>query len=166
MHYAEHGGIGSIEQIMRPITVISENLTADRMLTLLRERRSHQAVVVDEFGRVAGLVTLEDILTEVLGEVTDEFDVDEPEPERLPDGRVRLPGLMRLDEAEPWIGILWEGEADTVGGRVVEALGHLPDVGARVVIDGVHVEVERIENRTVASVLATPIKPAGGDGGG
>ena len=166
VHYAEHGGVGSIQKLIRPITVVSENLTADRLLTLLRERRSHQAIVAGEFGRVSGLVTLEDILTEVLGEVTDEFRVDEPAPERLPDGRVRLPGLMRLDEAEPWIGTLWEGESDTVGGRVLEAFGHLPDVGATVVIDGVHVEVEQVVDRTVASVLATPVLPAGEGNGG
>lgn len=158
--YAERRDIASIEDMMRPITIISESLTADRLLTLLRERRSHQAIAVDEFGRVSGLVTLEDILAEVLGEVTDEFKAGQPRPERLPDGRIRLPGLMRLYEAEPWIGTQWHGESDTVGGRVVEAVGHLPNAGERLAIDGVDVEVEKITNRTVASVLVVPVSPA------
>ena len=87
---------------------------------------------MDEFGGVAGLVTLDDVLTEVMGEIADEFRANEPRPERLDDGRVRLPGWLRLDEAEPWIGMLWEGEADTVGGRVMEELGHVPRVGETV----------------------------------
>ena len=92
--------------------------------------------------------------------------------EQVSNGAIQLnmgtlyPGLMRLDEAEPWIGTLWEGESDTVGGRVLEAFGHLPDVGATVVIDGVHVEVEQVVDRTVASVLATPVLPAGEGNGG
>jgi putative hemolysin len=156
MHYAEHGSI-TIEKLIRPITIIPENMTADRLLPLLRERRTHQAIVVDEFGRVTGLVTLEDVLAEVLGELSDEFKAGQLRPDRLLDGRVRLPGLMRLYQSEPWIGVLWEGESDTVGGRVIEALGHLPAVGEHVTIDGVDVEVEQVANRTVASVLVSPV---------
>ncbi|HEX3035754.1 MAG TPA: hemolysin family protein [Thermodesulfobacteriota bacterium] len=156
VRYAEQGSITSIEEVMRPVTVISENVTADRLLTILRERRSHQGIVVDEFGRVAGLVTLEDVLAKVLGEVTDEFKTGQPKPERLPDGRVRLPGLMRLDEAESWIGVRWQGKSNTIGGQVVEALGYIPAAGERVTINGVDVEVEKVANRTVAYVLVTP----------
>ena len=125
-------------------------------LAFLRERRSHLAIVADEFGGVAGLVTLEDVLTEVMGDIADEFRVDEPGPERLEDGRVRLPGWLRVDEAEPWIGILWEGEADTVGGRVMEELGHVPRAGETVTIDGVEVEVETVSGHAVGSIVATP----------
>jgi putative hemolysin len=146
----------TLEELLRPILIVHEGVTADRLLTLMRERRSHQAVVADEFGGVAGLVTLEDVLTEVMGDVADEFKTDEPRPERLPDGRVRLPGFLRVDEAEPWIGALLEGEADTVGGRVVEELGHLPEPGERVVVDGVELEVEEVTNHAVASLIATP----------
>ncbi len=152
-------GSATLEQLIRPILIVHESVTADRLLTLMRERRSHQAIVADEFGGVAGLVTLEDVLTEFMGAVADEFKGADPAPERLPDGRVRLPGFLRLDEAEPWIGTLWEGEADTVGGRVVEELGHLPDAGERVAIDGVEVEVETVEHHAVTSVIATPAEP-------
>ena len=154
--YLEAGRVRSIRELMRPILMVHESVTADRLLTLMRERRSHVAIVMDEFGGVAGLVTLDDVLTEVMGEIADEFRVDEQRPEKLEDGRVRLPGWMRLDEAEPWIGMLWEGEADTVGGRVMEELGHVPRTGETVEIDGVRVEVESVSGHAVASVLATP----------
>ena len=154
--YLERGHVASVRQLMRPILMVHESVTADRLLTLMRERRSHLAMVMDEFGGVAGLVTLDDVLTEVMGEVADEFRVDQPRPERLDDGRVRLPGWMRLDEAEPWIGILWDGDADTVGGRVMEALGHVPREGEQVVIDGVAVEVEAVSGHAVATLLAVP----------
>lgn len=166
--YLEGGRVPSLRQLMRPILMVHESVTADRLLTLMRERRSHVAIVMDEFGGVAGLVTLDDVLTEVMGEVADEFRThDEPGPERLDDGRVRIPGWMRLDEAEPWLGILWEGEADTVGGRVMEELGHVPEPGERLRIDGVEVEVEAISGHAVQAILALPSggrRP--GDGGG
>jgi putative hemolysin len=159
--WLDSGRVRSIRELMRPILMVHESLTADRLLTLMRERRSHAAIVMDEFGGVAGLVTLDDVLTEVMGEIADEFRVNEPRPEKLDDGRVRLPGWLRLDEAEPWIGMLWEGEADTVGGRVMEELGHVPRTGETVEIDGVRVEVESVSGHAVASVLATPWEPEG-----
>lgn len=155
--YLEEGGIRHIETLIRPIPFIPENVTADRLLTLLRESRSHLAIVQDEFGGVAGLVTLKDVLVQVLGEVGDELQTSEPQPERLADGRVRLPGGLRIHEAEQWVGTAWKGETQTVGGRVIESLGHLPSVGERVTIEGVEVEVEKVRNRTILSILAKPV---------
>lgn len=156
LHYLQEGDRATIESVMRPALIVHESVTADRLLSMMRERGSRQAIVADEFGGVSGLVTLTDVLTEVLGDVADEFQSDEPQPERLADGRVRLPGALRLDEAEPWIGALWQGEADTVGGRVMEELGHLPEAGERTVIAGLEVEVENVVSRAVATVLVTP----------
>jgi putative hemolysin len=158
--YLEESGIRHIETLIRPIPFIPENVTADRLLTLLRESRSHLAIVQDEFGGVAGLVTLKDVLVQVLGEVGDELQTSEPQPEHLSDGRVRLPGGLRIHEAEPWIGVSWRGETQTVSGRVIESLGHLPSVGERVTIEGVEVEVEKVRNRTILSILAKPISLA------
>jgi CBS domain containing-hemolysin-like protein len=115
-------------------------------------------VLLDEFGGVSGLVTLDDVLTEVMGDFGDELKGDEPAPERLPDGRVRLPGGVRVDEAEPWIGAYLGGESDTIGGRVTEELGHVPAVGERVEIEGVALEVEAVLNHAVTSVLADPAR--------
>jgi putative hemolysin len=101
-------------------------------------------------------VTLDDVLTEVMGEVGDELKGDEPGPETLPGGFVRLPGWMRLDDAEAWIGVFLDGESDTLGGRVTEELGHVPAVGETVEIQGVRMEVESVLNHAVAWVIAVP----------
>jgi len=86
----------------------------------------------------------------------DEFKEGSSKPERLPDGRVRLPGFLRLDQAEPWIGSLWKGQSQTVGGHVVEVLSYFPAAGEKVDIEGVEIEIERVENRVIASLLAKP----------
>ncbi len=157
LHYIEKGGVGSLENIMRPVLYVPENLTAETVLTMMREKRRHQAIVIDEFGGTEGFVALEDVLKEMLGEVADEFKVDMPQPELLSDGRVRLPGFLRLDDAVEWIGTPWQGEADTVGGYISEVLGRLPDTGERLVVGGVDLEIEQVEHQTVVSVLATPV---------
>lgn len=149
-----------IRVTMRPPLQVPETLRADRLLALFREHRTQMAIVIDELGGVAGLVNLDDILKELLGHVP-AARAGELTPQRLPDGRLLVPGRMRLHEAEPWIGVAWGGEADTVGGRVVEALGHLPESGERVTIDGVEVEVIEVRHRAVASVAVRPVVPAG-----
>jgi CBS domain containing-hemolysin-like protein len=161
LHYLRHGGVESIEPLLRPIVTVPDSVRADGLLAILREQRSQQALVIDEFGGVAGLVTLDDVLAEVFGGMADEFKGAEPEAERTPDGRVRLPGQMHLDDAEPWLGVRWEGEAETVGGRIAEELGHLPQPGEHATIDGVDVEVERVAHNAVVSMLA---RPAASDG--
>jgi CBS domain containing-hemolysin-like protein len=157
--------LASLAPLIRPILSVPENVTAETLLARMREGRSHQALVLDEFGGVAGLVTLDDVLTEVMGGIADEFKGEDPGAELLPDGRVRLPGYLRLDEVEPWIGVLLEGESDTVGGRVTEELGRVPDPGDRVTIEGVELVVEAVEHHAVAWVVATPL-PGALDGEG
>lgn len=156
-HYLARGEITSVEPLLRPVLYVPESFTADRLLALLRERKQQQAMVVDEFGGIEGLVTLEDVLTGMLGELTDEFKRRRTrlEPQRLADGRVRLPGQLPVDQAEAWTGVRWQGESDTVGGRVIEALGHLPAVGERVTVAGAEVEVERVKGHVVETVLVT-----------
>ncbi|HEX2187021.1 MAG TPA: hemolysin family protein, partial [Chloroflexota bacterium] len=124
--------LSSIEPLIRPILTVPETVTAEQLLARMREHKTHQAVLLDEFGGVSGLVTLDDVLTEVMGEVGDELKGDEPGPETLPDGSVRLPGWLRLDDAEAWIGVYLDGESDTLGGRVTEELGHVPAIGETV----------------------------------
>jgi len=146
----------SVEPMLRPVLQVPETVTAEQLLARMRESRTHQAVLLDEFGGVSGLVTLDDVLTEVMGDVGDELKGDEPGPETLADGRVRLPGWLRVDEAEPWIGAYLQGESDTLGGRVTEELGHVPAVGETVEILGVRLEVESVFHHAVAWVVATP----------
>jgi CBS domain containing-hemolysin-like protein len=144
----------TVASLMRPITSVHESVTADRVLRHLRERRSHQALVVDEFGGTAGVVTLEDVISELLGDVGDEFKPAEPAAETLPGGRVRLPGSMAVDDAAAVLQTTWETEATTIGGLVLAALGHLPLPGEQVMIGEFQFEVERVADRAIESVTA------------
>jgi putative hemolysin len=128
-------------------------MPADRLLAFLRERRSHQALVEDASGAVVGLITLEDVLGELLGGVADEFKAAQLRPIRLSDGRLRLPGLMRLEQAAPLIGGVWRGPAETVGAHILQALQRVPEPGEGVVVDGLHVEIEAVDGDAVTSVI-------------
>lgn len=152
-HYVEHGQIPPVEQLMRSVLTVPRGVTADRLLALLREHRCQQAILVDEYGGVEGLVTLEDVLTEVFGEFADEFKKPDRRPELLSDGVVRALGLTRLDELEPLIGARLVGDAATIGGLVLNTLGRLPVVGDSVVVQGIEIEVEALSRHAVASVL-------------
>jgi CBS domain containing-hemolysin-like protein len=149
----------TVAELMRPIPSVHVSVTADRILKDLRERRSHQALVVDEFGGTAGLLTLADVLTELLGHVGDEFRSGRPAPETLADGRVRLPGEMGVDDAATILETTWETDASTVAGLVTEALGHIPAVHETVVIGGFAFEVERVSDRIPQSVAVRRLVP-------
>jgi CBS domain containing-hemolysin-like protein len=148
----------TLESIIRPIASVPESVTADRVLRTLRERRTHQAIVVDEFGGTSGLITLEDVLAELLGDVGDEFKPGEPVAETLPDGRYRLPGQMPVDDAAAFLNTKWETDAATVNGLVTEALGHLPTPGERVTIGDFEFEVEDVRRRALVSALARRVR--------
>jgi CBS domain containing-hemolysin-like protein len=90
--------------------------------------------------------------------VADEFKRPDPTPERLPDGRIRLPGAVRLEEAIDLLGADWEGNSATLAGFLMERIERLPRSGEEFVIDGVPVEVEEMEGRTVVSILAQPVQ--------
>jgi putative hemolysin len=153
------GTNGTLAALIRPIGSVHESVTADRILRQLRERRSHQALVVDEFGGTSGLLTLEDVLSELLGDVGDEYKAGEPVPESLPDGRMRVPGGIAVDEAAALLRTEWETDAATVGGLVTAELGHLPAPGETVTIGDYEFEVERVANHAVDTVLARRVTP-------
>ncbi len=104
-------------------------------------------------------------MTHVFGEVGDEFSDQQTQPERLGDGRVRLPGSLRLDEVPDFLGTRWNGTAKTVGGHVTEMLGHLPATGEKLTLEGVSVEVESVEQHVVMSVLVGEREQEATDGG-
>jgi CBS domain containing-hemolysin-like protein len=144
---------------MRQIPSVHESVSADRILKDLRERRSHQALVVDEAGGTAGLLTLGDVLTELFGHVGDEFRPALPAIETLDDGRIRLPGEMGVDDAATLLETTWKTDATTVGGLVTEALGHIPAGGETVVVGDFEFEVERVRDRIPQSVAARRVVP-------
>ncbi|HUF65225.1 MAG TPA: hemolysin family protein [Gemmatimonadaceae bacterium] len=152
----EHDRSWTARSIMRPVMIVPQGMTTDTLLGRLREERRQLAIVVDEFGGTAGLVTVGDILDEVLGDVVDERQSAEYAAETLADGRVRLRGDLRVDEAAQWLDPEWEGEAYTLGGRITELLGRLPQQGERILISGVDVEIERVRRHAVELVLVSP----------
>jgi putative hemolysin len=153
------GPTETLATIVRPITSVHESVTVDRVLRHLRERRTHQALVVDEFGGTSGLITLEDVLAELLGKVSDEFKLGTPAPQALPDGRTRLPGSMSVDDAATLLNTTWDTSAATVGGLVTEALGHLPAPRERTDVGEYEFEVEHVADKAIATVLARRLPP-------
>ena len=118
----------------------------------MRDRRCHHALVEDDDGRISGLITLEDVVGELLGGVSDEFKVAQLRAILLPDGRVRVPGAMRLDQAAPVVGG-WGGSLETVASHIVKVLGRFPEPGEQVSIDGLDVEIEVVEAGHIGSVI-------------
>jgi putative hemolysin len=132
-----------------------------RVAELLREmqlQKYHMAIVVDEYGGTAGLVTLEDLLEEIVGEITDEYDVEEPRVEKLPNGALRVPGRTPIDEVNEELEVhLPDDEWDTVGGLVFFTLGHVPEEGECVTVDGLEFCAERVQGRRIVSVLISRV---------
>lgn len=139
-----------------------------RISLLLREMQAekfHIAIVVDEYGGTAGVVTLEDLIEELVGEIVDEFDVEEPMIERLAPGTVRVNGRVPIDELSDVLGApLPNGDWDTVGGLIFNTLGHVPDEGETLVMEGWELLVERVTGRRIARVIVKPVSTATSDG--
>ena len=148
--------------LIRPVPFVPEGKTLDRQLRDFQRGPSHLAVVVDEFGGTAGLITLEDILEQVVGEIHDEYDVDEVEPV-VPVGpdAFRLQGGVALSELEALFHQdLGREDVSTVGGLVLAELGRVPRAGDRVRLGELELEVEQVSRRRVRRVLARRV-PAG-----
>lgn len=155
----------ALESVLRPVISVPDTMEAARLLPILRRRGQRLAVVTDEFGGVAGIVTLQDVLDELLGLPPDEPEhPGQPMPEWLSDGRMRLPGLLPLTDAGRLLGVdLRARRVTTIGGLILSRLGHVPEAGERVVIDGITLEVESRNRQMIASVVAT--LPDSGSGG-
>ncbi|MEY2456593.1 MAG: magnesium and cobalt exporter, family, partial [Acidimicrobiaceae bacterium] len=114
----------------------------------------HMAIVVDEYGGTAGLVTLEDLIEELVGEIVDEYDVEDPQLERLPSGEVRVNAKLNIDDLSELLGLdLPEGDWDSVGGLLIGLLGHVPAEGEKVEINGYRLKAERVAGRRIGRVL-------------
>jgi len=155
----------TIPSLLRPMVRVPETMPADRLLAFLRERRIHQALVVDNPGAVVGLITLEDVVGELLGGVADEFKGAQVRAIRLSDGRLRVPGTMRLEQAAQLLGRDWSGAAESVGVHVVESLQRVPDAGEQVTVGDVDVEIEALDGNAVTSVILGRPRIAGKDDG-
>jgi putative hemolysin len=126
-------------------------------LSEMRRDRAHLAIVVDEYGGTAGIVTLEDLVEELIGDIWDEYDTGSGEATKLPAGELEVDGLLNLDEFAEQTGIeLPEGPYETVAGYMVASLGQLPVAGDHVDMDGHRLTVTELDGRRIARVRVTP----------
>ncbi|GCE47838.1 CBS domain containing-hemolysin-like protein [Thermosporothrix hazakensis] len=152
-----------IQRLQRPILAVPETITLETLLARMRTSRTHMAVVIDEYGSTAGIVTLEDIVEELVGEVQDEFDTREAgvrsEVEMHPDGTSTIDGLMSLAGFEERFGVTIEHtHVHTIGGYVFEQIDRIPRINDEVTVDHYVLRVEEMDQRRVARVRVIPIK--------
>ncbi|HMA47378.1 MAG TPA: hemolysin family protein [Frankiaceae bacterium] len=162
-----------VGQLAREVTLLPASLNVLTALSQMRRKRHHLAIVVDEYGGTAGIVTLEDLLEEVVGDIRDEYDPAASAARRLRGGDVEVDGLLNLDEFEEATGIrLPEGPYETAAGYVMRTLGHLPAPGETVEADGARLTVVGLDGRRVSRLRVTrqprqgvPASTGGGLGG-
>ncbi len=147
-----------VDQAVRPIKFLPISKTVLSALSEMRRERAHLAIVVDEYGGTAGIVTLEDLVEELIGDIRDEYDSGEAPATKLPQGEVEVDGLLNLDEFAEQTSIrLPEGPYETVAGYVLAALGELPAPGDAVEIPGYTITVTEMDGRRIARLRVTPL---------
>ena len=162
MDLQEKNGDYDLQKIMREIVVVPEGMSIAKILQTLQKKHIQMAVVADEYGGTAGLVTMEDLLEEIVGDIQDEHDQEEPDISRLPDGSYEFDGLVLLDDISDILNIEFdEPEEDTIGGFVFGLLGRRPEVGDCVVAEGFKFEVLSSTGFRVERVKVTQLNPEG-----
>ena len=157
-----------VERVIRPCFYVPDSKPADELMRDMQARRMHVAIVIDEYGGTAGLVTIEDLLEEIVGEITDEYDVEPVEVERLPGGAMRVSSRMPVDELGELFGAdLDDEDVETVGGLMAKHLGKVPIPGAEVVVGDLHLQAESQAGRRnkVVTVVVRPVDRSESDDG-
>src|SRR3954454_10747766 len=155
-----------IDEVMRPAHYVPESKPVDALLSEMQAGRQHIAVVVDEYGGTAGLITIEDILEEIVGEITDEYDEDEIEVEVLDGGATRVSSRYPIDDLDELFGFdVEEEDVDSVGGLMAKHLGRVPIPGSHVEAHGLRFEAEAASGRRnkIGTVLISRVEPDAGD---
>jgi CBS domain containing-hemolysin-like protein len=147
----------AIRTLLRPPVFVPESMTVDDLLHEFQRRKVHIAIVLDEYGGTAGLVTIEDLLEEIVGEIQDEFDTEEPMVVKLSDDEARVDGRANIDDLtdlfDTNLELEDEDEYDTVGGLNYHRIGGVPSPGDQVSVDGLTLTVESTDGRRVGKVL-------------
>ena len=156
-----------LRKIVRAPVFVPESISVDDLLHQLQRQKVHIAIVLDEYGGTAGLVTIEDLIEQIVGEIQDEYDVEEPMVEPLDDDRARVDGRASVDDLANHFGIELDEEDkeqyDTVGGLVFHEFGGVPSVGDTIEVDGLTLTVESTDGRRVGKVLVVRRQPVGTD---
>ncbi|HEX3749203.1 MAG TPA: hemolysin family protein [Streptosporangiaceae bacterium] len=147
----------TVGQVSRHVKFMPNSKTVLAALSEMRRERAHLAIVVDEYGGTAGIVTLEDLVEELIGDIRDEYDVEQDQPRRLLGGAVEVDGLLNLHEFAEQTGIaLPEGPYETAAGFVLAGLGEVPEVGNSVEVDGSRLTVTEMDGRRIARLRIAP----------
>jgi CBS domain containing-hemolysin-like protein len=146
----------TVGPIARPAYFVPETKPVDELLVEMRQRKTHIALVADEYGGTAGLVTIEDILEEIVGEIFDEYDRAEPMVTELGDGRLLLDARLPIDDFNDLLGTAIELEADSIGGLFVELAGHIPEPGESLEVEGVRITARDVEGTRVRRLVVEP----------
>jgi len=162
-YFAEGGAVEfDIREVLRPVVFVPESKRLDVLLKEFRASRNHMAIVVDEYGGVAGLVTIEDVIEEIVGEIADEYDVEDDQTiRREGDRQFTVRALTRIDDFNEYFATDFpDDEFDTIGGLVMHAFGQLPRRGESVTLDGVEFRVLRADRRRIDALrVITPLEP-------
>ena len=144
-----------VRELVRPAIFIPETKVLSDLLKDFQKRKVHIAIVIDEYGTVVGLVTIEDLLEEIVGEIFDEFDREVSLIDRIAEGRYRVDARMNLEELNEVLDLDLpeEEDVDSVGGLVLKVLGHVPTEGEAFVYNGITVKVEKLRNNRISKVL-------------
>ena len=143
--------------VVRPMRFVPESKRAGELMREMQAERMHMCIVVDEYGGIAGLITLEDIIEELVGEIVDEYDDEVPLIEELGDGAYRVSGRVHIDDLADFIGDdLPDGEWDTVGGLMLDLLGRVPEEGDSVASSGHVFTALRVDQRRIDTVEVRP----------
>jgi putative hemolysin len=150
-----------VGEVCRPVKFLPTSKTVLSALSEMRRENAHLAIVLDEYGGTAGIVTLEDLVEELIGEIHDEYDVEENHSRQLHGGELEVDGLLNLDDFAEQTGVeLPEGPYETVAGYLLAALGHLPGEGESVEVSGRKLAVTQLDGRRIARVRVGQAKSA------
>jgi CBS domain containing-hemolysin-like protein len=161
--YEDEDRSEKVDEVMRPGYFVPDSKPVDELLREMQTKQVHLAIVIDEYGGTAGLVTIEDILEEIVGEIADEYDRETPRTEELDDGAVRVNVRVPIDDVEEMFDVRFELEdVETVGGLLASSLGRVPIPGATVTLQGLTFVAEGAKGRRnqVGTVLIRAADPA------
>jgi len=159
-HLANGSNPANVKAMARPPYFVPESKKVDELLTEMRRNKLSIAIVVDEYGGTAGLVTIEDLIEEIVGEIADEFDVEEEPIQRVSESEAVLDARVSIDALQELFGVqVEEGDFDTVGGFVFNHLGKMPSVGEEIEVDGLVVRVLSVSGRRIKRLRVIKREP-------
>ena len=151
----------NLNAVLRSAVFVPESKPLNLLLKEFREQRNHMAIVVDEYGGTSGLVTFEDIIEQIIGDIEDEFDEDESADNIFPVSaeRYRINATTEIEDINQYFGTDYsDEEADTIGGLVIQEIGHLPVRGEKVIIGPLQFTIARADNRRLHTLMAMRVK--------